>query len=265
MADSLATYKEIFEERFSLWQERYQEFRKHILTPSAEFFDQKGKMLGIDLEKHARERLPIMACPRPGISNHYRKPLLIGPDMDIELDHPMRPVAVIGTDPDSICPQIDISKYTITVKTKSIDHLKQLVGIPNEVHEISEKRKIPIEFINRFPIKKSDLPKENGFKYSTLKKESREAVRNMSMHIVHGHVDADMLKQMPYAPIAKYIMGKAKTMSCLVGSDLLICPGESVIFQGYPVLCFNNVIIVGDGQINIGNNAKLHAYQIKNI
>jgi len=48
-----------------------------------------------------------------------------------------------------------------------------------------------------------------------------------------------------------------------VGNDLIVCEDEEVEFNGYAAVYFNNVVVFGNGKINLGSNTKLHAYQIR--
>lgn len=236
--------QQVFESHYLLWEKQYKKYKNYLVDPPEEFLKEKGEIFGIDLVGWKQKVLPIVICALSSGLKH--EPLILAKDQP---KLPYNP--------------IDPEKYTVTVRPQSIDHLKHLVGVPNEVHEQSKKLNISAQIVQRFAAQMRHLPAD--FKFEALENKERMAVRSMSMNMVYGYVDAEMMKQQPYANIIDHIMERAETIPAFVGSDLLVCPGESVKFQNYPAIYFNNVIVVGDGQINIGNNAKLHAYQIRHI
>jgi hypothetical protein len=58
---------------------------------------------------------------------------------------------------------------------------------------------------------------------------------------------------------------KRRKLHLFAAPDLVICPDEVVEFQGVPTLCFNNILIFGNGKLKTHSTTTIHAVQIKRV
>ena len=100
---------------------------------------------------------------------------------------------------------------------------------------------------------------------SRLNPEQKVSVYQASEVLLHGPADSRVLAQPGYKQIVAAMVAGAKNVPAFLAKDLVVCDGDTVDFSGFAVLYFNNVIVQGSGQIKLGNNTKLHAYQVKRI
>lgn len=173
-----------------------------------------------------------------------RKPI---PDPEIEL------LPVLG----------ELDRLTQRVKPRSLEHLKQLVGVPNEA--ILRQRKIDPCGCQPRPTHVHLLPTAKRFAFSKLGAEQRQAVQDMAENLVYGYADPEMLQHPPLAGIRDFVLRRAGELPVFAIKDLIVCDGEKVVFDGFSTLLFNNVIIEGSGEIVLGTHTKLHAFHIERV
>jgi hypothetical protein len=82
---------------------------------------------------------------------------------------------------------------------------------------------------------------------------------------VYGYADPEVVLQRPYRAVHDYIIDLVSQAPVFVLKDLVVCDDEKVEFSGFSTVRFNNVIIEGSGEIVLGNNTKMHAYQVKKV
>jgi hypothetical protein len=158
----------------------------------------------------------------------------------------------------------EIDPYVRYVNVRSLDHLKALAGVPNEVHEYARKYYGECVCATKREVAWQHLPPP-GFRFDRLDSAERTAVHDLSFNLLHGHADEAMVSKPPYKSIADYLLQRAKVLPTFVGNDLLVCPDQTVQFSGFAAVYFNNVVVVGNGRIFLGAHTKLHAYQIKHL
>ncbi len=147
----------------------------------------------------------------------------------------------------------------------SIFDLKDWVGIPNEV-ALKQQRSFEQPSYGEQRIMMHRLPGRKSFDFQKLEPDQRIAVHQMAQRMLLGYVDKEQVKRPPYAGVAEYMLERARgNLKAFVCPDLIVCPGDTVSFNGFAVLLFNNVIAYGNGRIRLGNNTKLHAYQIRHV
>jgi hypothetical protein len=171
-----------------------------------------------------------------------------------------------------------------TAKPRSLEHLKELVGVPNSALKAAERiAPMPVaaaprqerskldslaEFGGRMaplPVELRHLPTTKKITFKRLNANQRVAVRNQAFNLIYGYADAEMVERPPLAAIRDYVLNEARALPVLVLDDLVVCDGEVVEFNGFSSLYFNNVLVEGSGEIRMGSFTKLHAYAVKRV
>ena len=156
----------------------------------------------------------------------------------------------------------EIREFIRPITCDSLRKLKALVGTPNEV--VARERKMQTSTLMR-KVQMQHLPAEARFKFTVLDAPGRIALHDMAHNLLHGYVEEERMQRQPYKTVVDYMIGKAKDLPTFVAQELIVCPGETVYFNGFAAMFFVNVIVYGDGQIKMANNSKLHAYHIKHV
>lgn len=158
----------------------------------------------------------------------------------------------------------EVGPFVHRVTPKSLDHLKQLSGVPNDVYVAMRKRNLGCGEGPRLrPVDMRYLPADKAIHFDRLSAEQRIAVRDLSFNLLMGYADPGATRKQPYAAVVEYMLKRVVEVPTFVGKDLLVCPDETVEFSGFAAVYFDNVIAVGNGKIVLGDSTKLHAYQIK--
>lgn len=156
----------------------------------------------------------------------------------------------------------EIREFIRPVTCDSLQKLKELVGTPNAA--ATREKKVRANTLVR-TVQMQHLPTEARFKFAALDAPGRIALTDMAHNLLHGHVEEDRVQRAPYKAVVDYMIGRAKDLPTFVAQELIVCPGETIYFNGFAAMFFVNVIVYGDGQIRMANNSKLHAYQIKHV
>jgi len=161
----------------------------------------------------------------------------------------------------------ELARYVRTVKPKNLETLKELVGVPNRVYE--RKREVQTSLCHphpRFPrVQIHDLPSAEFKGLNQLEQQERRAVLDMAHQLLYGYADEKQLAAAPYKWILQFILERAKLLNAFVADCLIVCPNEVVDFRDFAAIYITNVIVYGSGTIRLGNNVKLHSYQIKHV
>jgi len=205
----------------------------HLLQPPAGYLEQRLPMLKVT-QAQVNQMDPIVIC---GI----RKLVTISPAL-------ARPKL------------IDIVSQTVRVSPKSLDELKELVGVPARAYTPQAPQR---EFMTPTMEALHALPAK--LTVSRLQDEQRTTFFQSAHLLLHGPTSPAMLERPGYQKIAAAMLQAARQLPVLLAPNLVVCDGEQVDFSGYAALYFNNVVVQGGGGIILGNNTKLHAYQIKRI
>jgi len=221
------------------------EFRKHeqyLVDPPTEFVKAKAEVFQVapDVIDAA---LPIFYCGHPEL-----------PVLDLNPKKKYGPPTVI-----------DPVAYTHAVAVKSLDHLKNLVGVPGSTQRARAKLNVAQRLPACTQIELRDLPATKCIELDSLDARQRLAVHRLGAALLHGPVDDAALELQPYAAVVRYLLARASALPTFVGSDLIVCPHHTVRFTQYAAVYFNNVIVYAGGKIHLGNNTKLHAYQIRHV
>lgn len=221
------------------YNEHYRRYRDQMVTPSPEIL--KARLAPFQLDpSHIAAIPPLTVC---------------------DLDRTLRLHSNRRFEPEIV----QVEQYVHSVSPVSLDHLKELVGVPNRVHEYRVRMKEPCSCTSSRAVRMHDLPQQGGFRFDRLPPEARVAVRDLSYNLVYGWVDADQTKRPPYAAVADYVLERVKKLPVFIGNDLVVCPDQTVSFSGFAAVYFTNVLVVGTGKIFLGDHTKLHAHQIKHI
>lgn len=255
-------YRRLLENYYSRLEAHYRDYKEYLVEPPKDFLKAKSEVFGIDLEKI--EVVPIFIC---GIRNELKKAVIIDSRRATDLDLPRPPEDKIPVD--NVLP-VNLKEYTHILRPNSLNHLKELVGAPSEVHQVRTQTNasafnLPFSGSQLWPVELRHLPTEKNFQFEALRPEQRLAVQNMGLNLLHGSVDTEMIKQRPYAAIVDHVLRRASQLPTFLCNDLIVCPDEKVFFSNYAAVYFNNVLVVGNGEIHLGNHTKLHAYQIRHI
>lgn len=213
------------------------DYKAHILKPDSAKFAAKFKEFGIDYE--SLPEMPLV-CRLKKLG-----PVILHPKQTFD-------------------PHIgEIREFIRTITPKSLYQLKQLVGIPNDVAFKQQSRFLAGALARK--VKLQDLPVEPKLKFRSLDVQQRTAVKDMAHNLLHGYVEDDSLKRQPFKSVADYMLESARDLPTFQARNLIVCPGETVFFNGFAAMFFVNVIIYGDGEIRMSNHSKLHAYHIKRV
>lgn len=217
-----------------------QQYKDHFVQPTAEFIKDKTEVFQIDRQR-IDEMLAIFAC---GLRSRLRF-------------HPIK-----RFDPTIY----EVEPFIHRLTPKSLDHLKHLVGIPNEVYAGLQKRSGGCgDGVRLRTAEMHHLGSDKTITFNRLTTEQRVAVRDLSFNLLMGFAEVELTRKAPYASVVDYMLGRVINLPTFVGKDLLVCPDETVEFSGFAAIYFDNVVVVGNGKIILGDSAKLHAYQIKHI
>lgn len=153
----------------------------------------------------------------------------------------------------------------------SFDDLKNWVGVPNAVAKkrlraasdavgsassgLSQIRAVPHHL----------LPAGGSFVFENLEPDQKRAVRQVASNLLYGYVEEEELRRPPFNGVVEYMLERASNMYLFVLPDLVVCPGDKVVFSDFAVLLYNNILVYGDGEIVPGNHTKVYAYQIKHV
>lgn len=213
------------------------DYKQHLMKPDSARF--ASKLKDFDIDPDALPTMPLIC--------RLKK---LGP---VEL-HPKK----------TFDPHIgEIREFIRIITPKSLHQLKELVGIPNDV-ALKQQNRFLAGSLSR-KVKLQDLPVEPKLKFRSLGVEQRTAVNAMAHNLLHGYVDDDSLKRQPFKSVADYMLESAKDLPTFQARELIVCPGQTVFFNGFAAMFFLNVIIFGDGEIRMSNHSKLHAYHIKRV
>lgn len=206
--------------------------RAHLLSPEPEWLQDKLKMF---------EMRPEELKPLAPICNVLKGPVYLDPVRKFD-------------------PHVgELDRYIRTVTPKDIDDLKELAGVPNRVFE-KEKP------YNRLRcVQMHHLPARKTVRLRELDLNERIAVRDMAHNLLYGYVDKRKMSKVPYKAVIEFMLERAQLLNVFVADTLIVCPNEIVEFRNFAAVYITNVIVYGSGTIRLGNNTKLHSYQIKHV
>jgi len=209
-------------------------FARHLAQPPTEFLEQKLPLLRTT-QQELTELSPLIVCALRRVAQvhpKYAKPKLI-----------------------------DIVSHTRIVTPRDLGELKELMGSPFHAFEQRPAGDLALPVLE--PRALAKLPEK--ITISRLKLEDKTTFFEASHALLHGPVDSRVLGRPGYKQTVAAMLQAAKNLPVLVAPDLVVCDGDAVDFSGYAALYFNNVIVEGSGRIILGNNTKLHAYQVKRV
>jgi len=156
---------------------------------------------------------------------------------------------------------IDVVSHTKRLRPASLDELKELAGVPTRALTRARDVVPPLPEVDtralaKLPAKLS-VPKLTG--------AQRTAFFAAGENLLRGRTDAKTLARPANKLVAGTMLKLARDMPMFYAPDLIVCPGQTVTFASYAVLYFNNVVVYGNGRIRLGDNTKLHAYQITHV
>lgn len=152
----------------------------------------------------------------------------------------------------------ELKPYHKQLRPRTLDDLKEWAGVPNRVLERAGRPVAPRE------VRMHHLPAQEEFAFKELEPERRLAVRDTAFNLLYGYAHPERVARPPYAGVVRWMLEKAN-LPVFAARDLIVCPDETVQFQSFAVLIFNNVIVVGNGRIRVGSNVKLFATQVRHV
>ncbi|MBJ7331505.1 MAG: hypothetical protein JHC95_16550 [Solirubrobacteraceae bacterium] len=226
-------------------------FEDKLLEPSGAWLEEQSQIFDFGPSEVGKEAIRICGLKRK------LKEILGREWAEINFGPPI-------PDPElELIPQLrELDRFTHRLKPRSLEHLKQLVGVPNEA--ILRSRKIDPCGCQPRPTRMHLIPSGKRIAFTKLEAEQREAVHDMATNLVYGYADPDAVKN-EFAGVADYAMRRASELPTFAYKDLIVCDGESVHFNGWSTLFFHNVIIEGSGEIRLGSHTKLHAFHIERV
>ena len=153
----------------------------------------------------------------------------------------------------------EMDRYVHTITPRSIQELKELVGVPNRVMEKN------VSYALRREVSLYQLPSQDEMSFESLEAERRTAVFDMAHNLVYGYADEERMSKPPLSGIVKFVLERSQELPLFVAQDLIVCPDETIEFNNFAALYFNNVVVYGSGRIKLGNNTKLHAVQVTHV
>ena len=207
---------------------------KHLMEPPAAFLEEKLKLFNTTTAEFDKLDSLLICALRKGVLIH----------------------------PKSATPKlIDIVSHTKAVTPESLDVLKELVGVPNRAYAKNPRQVPQLHGVEAKTVAK--LPATVAI--SKLEPELKQTFFQVSHDLLQGPTDARLLARSGYKQTVAAMLKGAQRIPVFVAPDLIVCDGDLVTFGGYAALYFNNVIVYGNGRIRLGNQTKLHAYQIKHV
>lgn len=153
----------------------------------------------------------------------------------------------------------------------SLDDLKNWFGTPNVAAEqqlsmAPLSATAPAQSTRIAHVDKRHLPTKS-FQLQELEPEQVTAVRQLSTNLLFGYVPRDDLADRSVSVVVDHMLERAVQIEphVFVGSDLVVCPDDKVVFDQLPALYFNNVLIYGNGEIQTKSHTKLQAQQIQHV
>lgn len=172
--------------------------------------------------------------------------------------------------PQALSPRSKLARpYVHPLEPRSLEDLKQWVGIPNAVAEL-RARSSPLHPCGGGWGRGEDvcihhLPRTKSFDFAKLDRPQRAAVHQVAQNLLFGLVDKEEAKRPPIVGVVEYLLERARGWHALVIPDLVICPGQRVELSGFPAAVFNNILIYGDGELVLRGQVKVHAFQIRRV
>jgi hypothetical protein len=160
--------------------------------------------------------------------------------------------------------------YIHYLEPRTLEDLKEWFGVPHETARANETVSFIRDDCDGRPRIAPDgprvgiynLPARRSFTFERLKAPERLAVRTVAEKLLYGPVDSAQLERPPLSAVVKYMLDAAQRLPAFFGTDLLVCPDHTVTFNNVASVYFNNVVIVGNARIELGNQTKFHALQV---
>jgi hypothetical protein len=254
---------------------------EHLVEAPADWLQEQSGLFGIPRDSRSNEPVPICELRRllkRLLGKEWIEITPIGPPL-----------------PDPILERIPVLRHpeglVHLISAKSLDHLKELAGIPNGT--ILAAQRIAPGTASSFSLSHSfegeglsalaahaticgsrmaprsvefrHLPVTDRIVWEQLSSDQRTAVQNQAYNLVFGYADAVAIKQRPISTVVDHVLQRARRLPVFTAKDLIVCDEEQVVFSGFSALWFDNVIIEGSGQITLGQYTKLHSYNIKRV
>lgn len=134
---------------------------------------------------------------------------------------------------------------------QSLEHLKEMVGVPNRVFESSDSKFMAVhpEVANK-PLGDADA-------FSLMSQDSD--AHKVAMNLVYGYADPSYTAQSSVQQLTKIMCAALEGQYAVVGSDLVVQAGAKVDLGPNPSVNFDRIIVHGDGQIICHSNQKVSA------
>jgi hypothetical protein len=171
-----------------------------------------------------------------------------------------KPVGVSAREGFSVASYGDVKRHSAPIKVKTLDHLKEVAGVPNRAFATNDQTG-PVISVNEKALAK--LPR--GATFGKLKPEQQAAVWQAARALLYRPADDQLLARPGYELVANMALQLAGRLRLFLAPDLVVTDGQVVRFDGFGVLYFNNVVVYGSGSIDPGANTKLHAYSIAHV
>jgi hypothetical protein len=161
----------------------------------------------------------------------------------------------------------ELDRYSFTATPKTLDDLKELVGIPNRnlkndqgpINQCCQPNgRLRDVSIHHLPIKEK-------YKLAQLNSIERKAVLDMSHNMLYGYVSENFMTKDPVKALIDFMLEQGRLLPTFVADTLIVCPNETVEIKNYAVVYITNVVVYGSGTIKLDDRAKLHSYQIKHV
>jgi hypothetical protein len=241
--DKTDAFQAAWERRISDFNAAYQRHKKYFVVAPPEFAKSRSEIFGFDIGVHITDVLPIILC---------------------DLRRPIKFDARAIARQSPVDGPFDVSKNIAVAEPKSFEQLKALVGVPHEIHEHCRCVGIESNATARWKPELLHVPAA-GFEFEDLDSHQRRALHNLATYLLIGPADSETLMRPPFSVAAAYALDRARQLPVFVGNDLLVCPGETLSFEGFAAVYFNNVVVVGNGEIHFGNFTKLHTHQMRHV
>lgn len=223
-----------------------------LLEPSDEWRTAQVETFGFELGEAGQEALRICRL------RHLLRRVLERDWVEITIRRPIPEPEI------ALVPVLrDLDRLTHRITPRSLDHLKELVGVPNSA-VLAARRRDPGRG-QPWPVDPGVLPQAREYDLNQLGAAKRQAVLDTAMNLVFDYADPEAVEVEPLVGVKSFALRRARELPVFAFPDLIVCDGEKVVFDGWSCLVFNNVIIEGSGEIILGNLTKLHAFHLEHV
>ena len=137
---------------------------------------------------------------------------------------------------------------------RSLDDLKELVGVPNRVFEHNNTKHLTVHpEVQNATLSAGD---------PVMLNDETSLARRTAVNLVYGYADPGYLAQPAVQNLTQVMCAAVEGQYAVVGSDLTVQNGAFADLGSNPVVYFDSITVYGSGQIKVHPNQKVQATKI---